>query len=729
MEGVLSDFQEAVLLHKVDETKWESYWDKLVDKYHYLGYDWQFGGRIKYLITMGDRTIGAIGFCSAVYRLGPRDTFIGWNDETRVSLLPRLINNNRFLILPWVKIRNLASHVLSLSLKQVSIDWKRQYGIEPYMVETFVDRGRYTGTCYRAANWLYLGKTQGYGKQKDSFVYHGKHKDIYIKIINRRFSGRFHPDIKRLYPEREELIAMINGIPVWTPSVIYQMGLPEVISRGAEGLNEALADHLMRYSPHLGRKEHKGHLVTQIKGRLSDLERKSNEPIALALTGVEGVRNMANFMSRDIWDEQGMKQEYQREIGELLFEPEGMITGDECDFPKKGKHSVGVQRQYCGRLGKTDNCQASVMVGYAGENGYALLDYALYMPETWFDENHAELRKQNLVPDDLEFETKNRMMSEMIQNVVKSGKFRGKYVGIDSSFGTDKVFLDSLPEELIYFADIHNNVLVFRERPNMSVPEWCGRGKKPTIPKPDFPPVSVKSFAEDDSIPWNDVVLGIGAKGPVFARDKIARVVEVRGDNPGKDVWLYIRRLEDNSIKYALCNAPADSSPTDIRKPALMRWSIEQCFRECKEYLGMDHYEVRSWPGWHRHILITLIAHLFVIKLRLQFSVKSHSPGPAPFIEQPVSLDAYLDAAEKLENKEEIDHPDIKAYPEKPQQIMTIGLVLKLISPLIIKFGAVLHEIDFQLKNIAEAFTSHSQSTLMSLRAKHENLALSIGWV
>ena len=210
-------------------------------------------------------------------------------------------------------------------------------------------------------------------------------------------------------------------------------------------MNEALAYHLMRNSPHLGRKEHRGHLVTQIKGRLSDLERKSNEPIALALTGVGGVRNMANFMSKDIWDEQGMKKEYQQEIGELLFEPEGMITGDECDFPKKGKNSVGVQRQYCGRLGKTDNCQASVMVGYAGEKGYGLLDYALYMPETWFDENHAELRKQNLVPDDLKFETKNRMMSEMIRNVVESVKFRGKYVGLDSSFGTDKTFLDSLP--------------------------------------------------------------------------------------------------------------------------------------------------------------------------------------------------------------------------------------------------------------------------------------------
>jgi len=727
MEGRLSDFDEPIRLHKVDETKWESYWDKLVNKYHYLGYNWQFGGRIKYLITMGRRIIGAIGFCSAVYKLGPRDTYIGWDDETRALLLPHIINNNRFLILPWVKIHNLASHILSLSLKRLTVDWKKQYDIEPYMIETFVDRERYHGTCYQAANWLYLGKTQGYGKQGDSFIYHGAPKDIYVIVVNRRFASQYHPDLKHLNPEKEELTAMINGLPMWWPSIIQRLGLPEVVARGAEGLSEALAEHLMRYLPFLGRKEHRGHLLTQIKGRLSDLERKSNEPIALNFSGVNGVRSLANFMRKDKWDDQGMLGEYQQETGEILFEPEGMVTGDGSDFQKKGNNSVGVHRQYCGRLGKIDNCQASVMVGYAGSNGYGLLDYELYMPEVWFDENHTELRKQNLVPEDLGFKTKNQLLLEMIQKVTQSKQFQGKYVGVDSSFGTDKAFLDSLPEELIYFADIHSNLLVFKERPNLAIPLYCGRGKKPNIPEPEFPPVSVKSFAEDDSIPWNDIVLGIGAKGPIIARDKLLRVVEVRDDNPGKEVWLYIRCMEDNSIKYALCNAPMDSLPEVIRKPALMRWSIEQCFKECKDYLGMDHYEVRSWPGWHRHILITLIAHLFVIKLRQQFSIQTKTPGSIPFIEQPVFLDDYLDAATKLENNETINHPAIKAFPSKPQQILTIGLVLKLISPFITKIGAILSEIDYHLKNIADAFSSHSRSTLKSIRMSRCGSATSPG--
>jgi SRSO17 transposase len=727
LEGDINDFDEPVRLHKVDETKWESYWDRIVDKYHYLGYGWQFGGRVKYFVTLGERIIGAIGFCSAVYKLGPRDRYIGLSDETRAALLPHLVNNNRFLILPFVRIRNLASHVLSVSLKRLTVDWERQYGVRPYMVETFVDRNKFKGTSYRAANWVCLGETQGYGKRGDAFVRHGEPKAIYVMVISRRLAVGPSHGAARHASEREGLVGMINGMPMWTPSTIKRMGLPGVVARGVEGLGEALADHLLRYLPYLGRREQKGHLLTQIKGRLSDLERKSNEPVALAFTGEGGVRTLAHFMSRDIWDDNGMKLECRKETGERLFEPEGMITGDECDFPKKGKNSVGVQRQYCGRLGKTDNCQASVMAGYAGAKGYGLLDYELYMPEPWFDDGHTKLRKQNHVPDGLTFRTKNQMLLEMIHGVAQSGQFQGRYVGVDSSFGMDKDFLDSLPGGLTYFADVRSDCTVFVGRPALALPPYSGRGKRPSVPKPEFPAVSVKSLAEGDGVAWNEVVLGIGAKGPIIARDKIMQVVEVRDGQPGRDVWLYVRELEDGSVKYALCNEPMDSPPEAVRKPALMRWSIEQCFKECKDYLGMDHYEVRSWPGWHRHILITLLAHLFVSKLRQQFSVRHRTHGPAPFIERPVALEDYLDACEKLDANEEIAHADIKPFPGGPQQIMTIGLVLKLISPFLIKLGEVLSEIDYHLRNQANAFASHTKSTLESIRRTHCESTFSSG--
>ena len=725
LTGTLGDYEGSVRLIKVDETKLEAFWDDMVAKYHYIGYEGQFGCRVKYLIAIGKQPVGAIGFCSAVYKLGPRDQYIGWDEATRMSMLPHMVNNNRFLILEWVKIKNLASYVLSVSLKQLRIDWKKQYEVEPYMVETFVDRQLYSGTSYKAANWTYLGMTQGYGKQGNTFVYHGQLKDIYVKIMNRRLASQFHPDLGRLRKnDAKEILSMINGVPTWYPSVLDTMGLKDI---NIETVSKLLAEHLATYAPYLGRSEQKKHFTTLVQGHLSDLQRKSNEPIAIAFSGAGSVRNVANFITRDSWDEEGMLEAYQKEAVGLLFHPEGMITGDGCDFPKKGKHSVGVQRQYCGRLGKTDNCQSSVMVGYAGPNGYGLLDYELYMPKTWLEADHADLRKECNVPDNLVFKTKNELMSESIRKIASSEGFNGKYVGVDSSFGNDKAFLDFLPKNLIYVADVHCNCEVFRSRPDMGVPEYSGRGKRPTKTVPSIMAVSVKEIAEDDSVPWNDVVLGIGAKGPIITKDKFMPVVEVRDGGPGKDIWLYIRRLEDGSLKYALCNESMEATISDIRKPALMRWAIEQCFNECKQHLGMDHYEVRTWHGWHRHILLTLIAHLFVAKIRKQLSVRPRSPGTAPYVDSPVSLDEYLDAFEKIEKGEPIDNPHIMAMPDKPQQIMTIGLVLDLISCFMTKIGEIMKALDFKLKNMADSFNSHASSKIRKVLEERSLAAASTG--
>ena len=132
--GKISDYEEELLLHKVDETKWEKHWNKLVQKHHYLGFEGSFGGRVNYIITLGDRIVGAIGFCSAVYHLGPRDAYIGWDEQTRITMLPHLVNNNRFLILPEIHIQNLASCVLAMSLRRMQKDWEKQYDVTPYMV-------------------------------------------------------------------------------------------------------------------------------------------------------------------------------------------------------------------------------------------------------------------------------------------------------------------------------------------------------------------------------------------------------------------------------------------------------------------------------------------------------------------------------------------------------------------------------------------------------------------
>jgi len=709
MTGELSDYPGAVRLHKVDETKWEAFWDELVQEYHYLGYKGQMGARIKYVITLGNQIVGAISFCSAAYKLGPRDEYIGWSEEIRVSKLPHLLTNNRFLILPWIRVRNLASHVLSKSLRQLREDWEKQYEVTPYMVETFVDKEKYLGTCYIAANWTYLGVTKGYGRRRNSFEYHGHIKDIYVYIVDRSFAREFQPDLKRLNNGREELEAMINGTPLWYPSILKVMG---IVGDFTEQIRQHFANHIESYISYLGNKQNRAHFITMEKGFLSDLERKSIEPIAIAYEGSENVRNLTNFMGTSKWDEEGMREEYRKDLSGQIACEDGMITLDDTGFIKKGRNSVGVARQYCGRSGKIDNCQVGVMAGYVSPQGYGLIDYELYMPDKWFDDGHAALRKKCGVPANLKFRTKHQIATDMILNAADSGLFPAKYVGADSAYGSDSKFLDSLPEGIIYFADVRKDQMVFSERPKLSAPTYSGKGRKPKKEVLEFQPCTVKKITEDSELPWNDVVLGIGAKGPIITSDKYMRVVEVRDGKPGKDVWLYVRKLSDGSMKYALCNESADATAEDLRRPALMRWSIEQCFNECKDYLGMDHYESRSWVGWRRHMLLCLIAHLFTIKLRIEYSCKPQSPGPAPYTDSPVSLDEYIKAAEDMMHNREIDHESISASPTRPQQVMTIGLVRALIEATFIKLGAVLENVNYRLYSAAQAFDSHSKSVI-----------------
>jgi SRSO17 transposase len=704
MYGKISDYGDELRLHKVDETKWEKHWNKLVKEQHYLGFEGSFGGRVKYIITLGERIVGAISFCAAVYHLGPRDAYIGWDEKTRIAMLPHVVNNNRFLILPEIHIENLASRVLSMSLHQMRWDWEKQYEVTPYMVETFVDE-QYFGTSYKAANWVYLGVTKGYGKIGTDFVYHGRKKAIYVYIIDRQFAKKFKPDISRVHSEKEEMSEMLNGIPMWYPSLLKEIGITD---NPFQQVLKWFADHIGRYTPHLGRSENKTHFMTMVQGLMSDIKRKCIEPIAIAFEGKENVRNLTNFMSRGKWEDDEVKAEYQTELSEILSHEEGMITGDNTGFPKKGKNSVGVARQYCGSTGKVDNCQCGVMIGYASPNGYGIVDYRLHMTEKWLATSHESIRKKCGVPSKLRFKTKNATLLEMIQNMVASGLFPAKYVGVDSEFGSDSEFLNGLPESVVYFADVRSNQLVFDGNPDVSIPIYSGKGRKPTKEKPDFAPLSVKELIEKSDEPWERVVLGIGAKGPVIADDKCIRVVEVRGGLPGNDVWLYARKLDDGTIKYALCNAPADVAKKELRKPALMRWSIEQCFKECKDYLGMDQYESRSWIAWHRHILLTFIAHLFIIKLRIEFSRKPNSPGATPFVTDPVSLDEYLEAHQQMLSNQIISHPDILSMPATRQQFMTIGLIQKLANAAFPKLGFIVEEIDYLLYKAASAFSSHS---------------------
>lgn len=189
LEGDLGDFP-ALSLMMVRRQPEEALWDHLVHQYHYRGYRILVGAHLKYLAFMDKTPVACLSWSSSVFRIQDRDSYLGWSAEHRSRDIRFVANNSRFLILPWVRIKNLASHLLAMSARVLSRDWLTFYGYPLYLLETFVETKRFQGTCYRAANWIRVGVTKGHAKRNGQFYYHGNSKDVYVYPLVHDFRRR-----------------------------------------------------------------------------------------------------------------------------------------------------------------------------------------------------------------------------------------------------------------------------------------------------------------------------------------------------------------------------------------------------------------------------------------------------------------------------------------------------------------------------------------------------------
>jgi hypothetical protein len=171
----------------VETRKDSSLWNELIERHHYLGYQPLPGAQIRYLIFSGPRLLSAVGFSASAWKVAPRDQFIGWTPEQRREHLQQVVNNSRFLIMPWVQSQNLASHLLARLARRLPRDWEHRYGYSPVLLETFVEHERFRGTCYRAANWIHVGQTQGRGKLDRHKRFATPVKDIFLFPLCRAF--------------------------------------------------------------------------------------------------------------------------------------------------------------------------------------------------------------------------------------------------------------------------------------------------------------------------------------------------------------------------------------------------------------------------------------------------------------------------------------------------------------------------------------------------------------
>jgi SRSO17 transposase len=417
-------------------------------------------------------------------------------------------------------------------------------------------------------------------------------------------------------------------------------GLPptsNLAPRDVERLADALLTYHAAFAPLFRRAEQRYWALQYLQGQLLELERKSIEPMALALADGD-VQAMQQFISVGAWDDGALLERHQALVAESLGDPTtGVLIIDGCDFPKQGQESVGVAPQWCGALGKVANCQASVVACYASARGYTLVDRRLYLPERWFNEAYQERRQRCGVPADQQPRTEPELAAELITTLHRRGVLPFHWVTFDEHFGNNPALLDRVATTgLDYLAEVPHSTRVWRERPPTAVPPGTGRGRPPTRERvaPDAPaPVRVDQLAEQLAADqWTPAVIKEGAKGPLAAAFAFVRAVAVRDAVPGPDVWVVLRRSlgERPELKTYLSNAPAETPHATLVWVSGMRWPVESAILECKSELGMDHYEVRGWVGWHHHLTMTLLAHHFLVRLRLQMGGKITGPHGTP---------------------------------------------------------------------------------------------------
>jgi SRSO17 transposase len=390
-----------------------------------------------------------------------------------------------------------------------------------------------------------------------------------------------------------------------------------------------LAEELQAYHREFAglfwRREQREWALKYLEGLLRPAsDNKSAERLALRLEGGK-VRNLQQFLGEGAWDDDAILARHAELVAESLGDAEGVLIVDGSDFAKKGRYSAGVARQYCGATGKVDNCQAGVFVAYASRHGYTLLDRRLYLPQEWFAPESGDRWERCQIPEGTAFRTKPELAWAMIEKLHDPGALPFRWVTCDEAFGDNHDFLrhlEALPR--LYLADVSVSTLVWLERPRTEVPPAKSPGRPPAkerLAEGTPPPIRVDTLAAQlPKRAWRTYRVKAGEKGPIRAHFAFVRAVAARHGLPGPDVWVVFRRnrSEPQERKVFLSNAPADTPPGELVRVSGLRWPIETCFEEAKGSLGMADYQTRFWRGWHHHMTLVILAHHFVVRLRLR---------------------------------------------------------------------------------------------------------------
>lgn len=332
------------------------------------------------------------------------------------------------------------------------------------------------------------------------------------------------------------------------------------------------------------------------------------------------------FLSDSNWNRHPVNDQVAKDADKLLGGKKGgALLIDECGIPKKGKMSVGVARQWCGQLGKTDNCQAAVFATLGYGRFSTPIDYRLYLPKSWTDDEERCL-KAKVPADKIVFRTKHEQALDMVFHARKNG-VRFNWVGCDGFYGSNPQFLRALDDnDETFMADVHKSQKIYIENPNPVVPEAkSNKGKRPSKLKAQTQDVRVDKWVEQQpDNAWKRVKVRKTTKGRLIV-DILDREVWLwDGKEAEARKWHLVVRREVNSpkeIKYSLSNAPSSTSTRRLAYMQAQRYWVERPFQDAKNECGMSDYQARGWPAWHHHMTMVMMAMLFMVEQRLYHQV------------------------------------------------------------------------------------------------------------
>jgi SRSO17 transposase len=406
-------------------------------------------------------------------------------------------------------------------------------------------------------------------------------------------------------------------------------------------LKPKLKQFLEEFDGCFPRKDTAAHLPVYISGQLSDIPEKSVEPIAIN-AGVPP-RTLQEFLSQHKWDEDQARDRVQQIVRDRHAGPHSIAILDETSDVKKGDKTPGVQRQWCGAVGKKENCIVTVHLAYAREGFHALLDGELYLPKSWSDDRQR--CREAGIPDDMVYRPKWKIGLELYDRATDNG-VHFDWMTFDEGYGSKPEFLRELSAR-------NQRFMGWIKAPRVVTRAYHkhgrGRGRKtPRLASGSPPSRRVDALLEGDGFrnqPWVKWRVKDGHKGPMVWEVKHLRFFPVgAGGLPGEPMHLIVARdvLNPAELKFFVSNAPAGTSVQTMLLVAFSRWRVERCFEDQKSEIGLDQYEGRRYQGLKRHLILSCVSYLFLSRMRQEFGGEKPGVDGVPDPHRSGSVDSVL---------------------------------------------------------------------------------------